>query len=362
MKILLFLLGPLGWLAAFAASARPEWVEKYYSEGLYKLMMSPVSRISAGVPFSLGELIVVLAGLIFIYALAEILIDAVRFCLRRPKSGFWIRRNGQCLLMVISLGYFFFIMMWGLNYYREPWDRLADLEIKQADSSEIAGLCTELIKKANDYRKEIPEDGKGVMTLGEDKVKIFLKASEGFRTAAEEYSQLGGNYGRAKPVFFSRALSFMGITGIYFPFTGEANVNIDIPDMMIPSTICHEMAHQRGFAREEEANYIAYLTCQDQQDQKFKYSGVLLALIYSMNALDEQNPEAASQLRETYSPGLNRDLTEITAYWQLHRGKIENWSTQFNDQYLKSNRQTQGVKSYNGMVDLLLAERRKAMR
>lgn len=355
MKFILFILGPLGWLAACLVSSRPEWVERYYSEEFYRFIISPLSMTTAWASFSVGEIIVVLTVIFMIGMLIWIPLNIFRGKMKRA-----VLREGKFLALFLSVGYFLFVLCWGLNYYREPFDKIAGLEIKQGSEKELFELSTELIQEANYLRRDLPEDGQGVMSLGEERQAILESASEGFSKTAEQYKQLNGEYGPVKPVYFSKALSYMGITGIYFPFTGEANINTDIPDLMIPSTACHEMAHQRGFAKEDEANYISYLVCRANHDQRYKYSGIILALTYSMNALNEQNPDMAFQLRKLYSPGLYRDLTDITAYWQQYEGLIERWSTKLNDRYLKSNRQQQGVISYGKVVDLLLADRRMA--
>ena len=154
-------------------------------------------------------------------------------------------------------------------------------------------------------------------------------------------------------------MSYEGISGFYFPFTGEPNVNIDIPASIIPCTVCHEMAHQRGFAREDEANFISYLVCSINPDVTFQYSGTLLALINSMNSLYKYAPQKYKTLIATYSKGLNRDLLELDQYWNYYEGPLEKLSTKINNTYLKANLQKNGVFSYGRMVDLLLAENRR---
>ena len=161
-------------------------------------------------------------------------------------------------------------------------------------------------------------------------------------------------------MLLSKLMSYTGITGVYFPYTGEANVNIGPPDSMILSTACHEMAHQRGFAREDEANYISYFVCMQNPDADFQYSGVLLALINSMNALYTHDKKAYLELTKKYSPGLIRDLKQNNLYWEKHEGSLQKISDRINDAYLKSNMQNDGVYSYGRMVDLIIAEYRKS--
>ena len=157
---------------------------------------------------------------------------------------------------------------------------------------------------------------------------------------------------------FSRAEAMLicFILVIYCPYTGEANVNMTVPDAMLPCTVSHEMAHQRGFAREDEANYIAYFTCNLNPNIDFQYSGNLLAVINSMNMLKKHDLPRYSELQKTYNNGVQKDLEDYSIYIREHESLAGAISNDVNDLYLKSNRQSDGVYSYNRMVDLLIAE------
>ena len=133
------------------------------------------------------------------------------------------------------------------------------------------------------------------------------------------------------------------------PFTMEANVNVDIADYSIPVTMLHELAHQRGFMREDEANFIAYLAGMNSDNLEIMYSSTMLALIISGNVLYGQD-------------GIKKDIRANTEYWSKYEDTvISTVSTKINDTYLKANAQADGVKSYGRMVDLLLAKYRADM-
>jgi hypothetical protein len=118
------------------------------------------------------------------------------------------------------------------------------------------------------------------------------------------------------------------------------------------------MAHQRGFAREDEANFIGYLVCKAHKDVDFQYSGYLLATIYSMNALYKYDIDSYNELTAKYNEGVRRDLQNNSEFWKQFEGPIEEMQEKINDSYLKSNKQADGIYSYGRMVDLLLAEYR----
>jgi hypothetical protein len=153
-------------------------------------------------------------------------------------------------------------------------------------------------------------------------------------------------------------MSRLGITGIFFPFTGEAHVNREVPAPDVPFTASHELAHFRGFAREDEASYVGYLACRSHPDQDFRYSGSLVASAYLMGALAEVDPAAARRLQARRSPGVRRDLEALRAWSERYRGRVEAASQRVNDAYLRSQGQKDGIRSYGRMVDLLVADHR----
>jgi hypothetical protein len=196
------------------------------------------------------------------------------------------------------------------------------------------------------------------MRISGGKAHILDGGNAGYEQAGAIYPELGGRYGKPKGLLLSAPMSYLGLAGVYFPFTGEANVNMAVPDAMLPSTMSHEMAHQRGFAREDEANYIAYLTCSLNPDPDFQYSGNLLAVVISMNMLNRYDTERYTQLQEKYSKGVREDLKYYSVFLKKHESVVGQISNDVNDLYLKSNQQVDGVYSYNRMVDLLIAESR----
>ena len=145
---------------------------------------------------------------------------------------------------------------------------------------------------------------------------------------------------------------------MFFPFTMESNINVDNPFSTVPWTMAHELAHQCGFMREDEANFIAYLACKESDDALMRYSGLLLAYDNATAALRKADPEAATQISAGLAPSVQRDLAERAEHWAQYEGPVQEASNAANDAYLKANNQSDGMRSYGRMVDLLLAEQR----
>lgn len=355
-KLWFILLIPAGVLLNYLSTLSEKTVEKIYSSGIYKVLVFPLNLISALFPFSLAEALLV--GLIVLIIIG--LIRLITSLIRTPaKSKEFLLGSLINIAVFISVVYFSFIVIWGLNYQRLPFSRIANLDVQKTSVEELAALCENLVIKANVLRKYVKEDENGVMILSAGKQDALKRAYKGYENASEIYPEFKGFYARPKGVFLSEVMSYLGIEGIYSPFTGEANVNASITDAPFPFTTCHEMAHQRGFAREDEANFIAYITCKYHPDKDFQYSGMLYALIYASNALYQNSPDLYSQIRQNYSTAIVRDLNAISQYWKKYETPVQEFSSSVNDTYLKANRQEDGVKSYGRMVDLLIAEYKK---
>jgi len=352
-KFLFLLLIPLAILIKWLMSLSPQFTERYYTQGLYKYIMQPVSLFTGLFPFSVAEIALILLVIIVPIRLIYRIIQSVRH-----QKWTYLFRFLANLVMIGSLWFFIQVLVWNINYERLSFAENAQIEIQDSSVDELYALCQQLIDDTNALRLKVREDENGVMMLEGDFASMSRRSLLAYEALEKQYPFLSGKYGRPKPVLLSRLMSHTNIIGIYACLTGEANIDIDIPPMAIPSTALHEMAHQRGFAREDEANYIAYLACMAHPDPDFKYSGSVMALQYSMNALYSVAPDRYFELAKTYGEGYLRDLKHEQEYWKQFQGLTRQVANKVNDTYLKMNGETDGVRSYGRMVDLLLAEAR----
>jgi len=353
--------GPLALLPAaaalqLAAAAAPSLVERLYSEGLYRVVAAAWTASLGHVPFSVAEPLLWLTA-------AGAAAWAWRV-LRRIARG----RGRRRVVLVSALAdawtalgalYLAFVLLWGLNYRRPPYSVLAGLDARPAAVAELAALCETLVAAANRARDGLPEDEAGVLRLGDGRSGALRRAAAGYEAAARVEPVLEGPSARVKPVLASTGLSYLGITGIFSPFTGEANVNMTLPEPDVPFAACHELAHAHGFAREDEANYLGYLACTRHPDADFRYSGLLAASVYAMNALARVDRDAHARLDAGRAAGVRRDLAALRAWAARYRGPAERVSRVVNNAYLKSQGEKEGVRSYGRMVDLLIAEQRQ---
>lgn len=352
-KIVMILLVPFIMILNIVLKKNPQIVEKYYSNSINKLIIQGLSFVTGIFPFSIGEFLVLLL-------LAVLCILFIRFFILIRKHK-WLTGLVE-IISYLALLYILFMILWGFNYQRLTFDKIANLKIEQYSKSELYGLCEELIEKANVLRSKVEENSSNIMYIPGGYKDVFDRVDDGYIKIQEKYPELRGSYGRPKAILLSQYMSYTGITGIYIPYTGEANININTTDLMLPCTVAHEIAHQRGFAREEEANYIAYLVCINNKDLDFQYSGIMLALINSMNKLSQYDLEGYRELSAKYSKEVKDDLIYQNKFWSRYQGSVEELTTKVNDNYLKYNGEESGVESYGEMVNLLLAEYKEKLK
>ena len=324
----------------------PDFLEKFYSLSINKLTIQGLSRLTGVFPFSLGEIIYV-SHWIFLPLIIMILIWKI-------FRGGVFKFLGKILIYICTV-YILFMFLWGFNYSRISVSEMIGFDVSMYSKTELYNLNIDLVEKANHLRTFIEEDQDNVMTISGGYKDVFARANKGYDVVGKDIKALSGKYGRPKSIALSKPMLYTMITGMYFPFTGEANVNTDTTKLLLPATTLHEMAHQRGIAPEDEANFVAYLISINHPDYDFQYSATVLALIHSMNALTKEDNALAQQAKKLYSEGLRRDLRNDSEFWKQYEGKTSEIAEKVNDTYLKSNRQEDGVKSYGKMVDLLLA-------
>ena len=325
-----------------------------YAKTVYPVLVRLVGGFWGLFPFSVGEIIIYAIILsVFIF-----LIRLVWLWSRRRKVLPFARKGGKLSLWGVAVILTLYTFHCGINYYRLPFSAFLDLELSPSSVEELSALCEELAIQTGEASKEVEEALEALSHI-EGQLDLSHRAAEWMTEMGRRFPALDGYYPDAKRVLFSRGMSYLEILGVYFPPTIEANFNGDVPAYTLPATICHELSHLRGFMREDEANFIAYLACRESGEAVFGYSGGMLALDYAMDALYSADADAYRQIIETrYTERMLRDVQAYNDYWRQFEGPVGDISNMANDIYLKANAQADGVRSYGRMVDLLLADYR----
>ena len=324
----------------FAARRFPGFAQ-WYSVTIYPALVGSIGRLSGVISWSVAELLCFLLP-------ALIIIDLVLSGIRKHLGGALIR-----FLLLASILFFLYAACCGVNYYREPFvsqEMIESAEISQVDLVEFceytASELNECYKNPeSDNEFSVPEYPEGDL-LRDEAVTAILSIGD---------TRLIGYYPSPKILrFLSGFFSSMGVSGIYSPFTIEANINGDMPGMEMPFTACHELSHLRGFMNEGEANYIGWLACINSDNKSFNRSGWLIAWSYAGAALRRTDPGKFAEIYEKLPSEAIRELTENNEFWRSHKTKASDVQDKVNDAYLKSNGQDQGIESYGQLTTLML--------
>lgn len=337
-----------GFLMIFIANKIPAFAE-WYAISIYPMVAGSISRFSGMFPWSLVEIVLYL-GVI------TLLVTVVRFITKLLQKREWRSFGKKAMSNIVLTGgvlFFLFVINCGINYQRESFSESEDMKTRTYTAKELAEVSIYLAEQVNKESELVKRREDGTMILPDEAEYI---ATEAMKQASESFLSLEGYYPRPKGLLLPEILSYQNITGIYAPFTVEANYNSDITDYNVPFTMCHELSHLRGFMQEQEANFIAYLACAQSEEETFRYSGNLLAFIYCTNVLREENYELYEEVRAALSESVEADLKSNREFWVKYDGRIAEVSTQINDTYLKANGQSDGVESYDRMVDLLVSQ------
>lgn len=322
---------------------------EWYSTNIYPFFVGTVGRITSLLPFSLCE---ILLYTVIILAVVGAVLSVIRFIRGKGKrKQIFMRALAVVLNFAVSV-FFVFTLFCGINYNRTPFSAVSGFTVETYTAQELADLCVYILKNANDAAQKIETNETLTVNLDEECKKAM-------NLLGERYDSLSGFYPNAKAVIASEGMSYMRILGMYTPFTIEANYNVNAPDFAKPFTVCHELSHLKGFMREDEANFIAYLACTGSDNIYLQYAGYVYALIYAANALySAAGADIYNELMSYADEKIIAELRANSAYWKQYETPVATVATSVNDTYLKSQGQSDGKKSYGRFVDLMISYRK----
>ncbi len=344
-----FLFG--GTVALQVAARTNQKFADWYVEQIYPALVETIGRFFGWFPFSVGEVLLYVGVIVLIVVTVESIGKALIKKEKRKRSLFFCI---QVWLMTAVVLFLMYTLQCGINYFHTPFSAIAGYDVRPSEYSELEELCIYLTEEINEAAEQICWQEDGYYQMPENVHELVREAMTGL---GREYECLGGFYPSPKPIAISEVFSYQYITGIYCPFTIEANYNQDMPQLEQPAVMCHELSHLKGFMREDEANFIAYLACHRSGVPKLQYSGAMFAYTYCMNALyKDAGGEVYTEIYNQLCERAIEDRQYMNQWWKQYDTPMREVSGQVNHTYLQANAQVDGTKSYGRMVDLMLAE------
>ena len=329
----------------------PEAVEKSYSRGLYPVIARSLRFLFGWVPFSVGDLLYGAVGIIVLLRVVR----GIKRLVRHQAARGWLWRLCGRTLFVLLWVYVVFNVLWGLNYDREGIAEQMGLQVRPYSNADLFGLTSTVVEELNSLR-----DTAAARRVDMAKFALLrARAVEAYDSDARFDPALTYKSRSVKASLYSYPGLYIGFAGYYNPFSGEAQVNVGDPVFSLPYTTCHEMGHQLGYAKEDEANFVGFLAARSSMDPAFQYSVYLELYRYAFRELYFRDSSLAKMLRSKIAPGVREDLRELQRFNQKYENPIEPWIWKVYGRYLKANRQPRGIVTYTDLTAWLVAYGRK---
>ncbi len=338
-------------LGIFVVSGWHDRIEMYYSNGLYPPLARTLRFLLGGIPFSLGD---VLYAFVLLYILWELAL----WVRRLVTPGFSRAQKLRPLLLAsiaVLVLYVYFYLFWGLNYYRLGIEHQLGLKNQRPPAAALTSLTAEMLENVN--RTKAVCLGRQDTVMSQE--RLLESSHAAYRKLERRFPFLRHRQFSVKPSLFGKMGNYVGFQGYYNPFTGEAQINMRVPNFVLPFVTCHEMAHQLGYASESEANFVGFLAASHSTDTLMQYSAYFDMFLYAWNKLRQVDSAAAAALSQQLHPGAKRDLAYLHAFNRKYRSVLQDLTTTFYDYYLRQNRQRKGIDSYGEVTGWLIAFREK---
>jgi hypothetical protein len=326
-------------------------VLKYYSNGLYPIIAICLRWISSLFPFALGDILYTALGLYILFRLI--------FFLKRIKQKKLVKadriRIPLQMLHVIMVLYILFKILWGLNYSRPSISRQLNIENQKYTVKQLVTLGNFFIGRLNELQLKV--NNKQTYTLS----TLTAQAKTSYHMMEQINPFFRYQVTSVKPVLNDWIVSKIGIEGYYNPLSGEANVNGKLLPWVLPFVTCHEIAHQIGVAREDEANLVAYLVGINSKDINFQYSVNYTMLRYILFEIRFKSPDDYLAMRDRLDPAIIANFKAENLFWRKYNGQMSNYMGMAFDKFLKLNNQKRGLKSYQNIVIWLFNYHRKEL-
>lgn len=331
----------LFWAARGHAGAMAWWVER---------VSMPAKRVLSALvdplPFSACEAGATVLILLAAAGLGRCVWRAFR---RQPAGlGAWVLHLAVQVVWIYAL----VCALWGTQYYAPGFAARAGMTAPAVRVDQLATVTQYFAAQVNRTAADVPRGADGTFAVP---VADLLRDTAGlYDTLLGEYPFLAGPERRAKPAFYSKLMSAWGFTGYLCPLFGESTLNVDCPAVFLPATVAHELAHQRGVAAEQEANFVGVRAAVISGRAVYEYSGWLFGYLHLSNALYGADAALANEIYAGLCEGAQRDLTANNAYWARWQGPVREVGEQVYETFLQAYDQPLGMRSYGACVDLLV--------
>ncbi len=321
----------------------------FFNYNVASVVRQIMATATSFIPISTAELFIILSPILL--TLLIILIA------KQAKKG--KKASIRLLLIIISIFLYIFItFVWTYSsgFHTTALDKQLELDKRAPTNNELAQATAFVVTNLNELSENIEYDEQGSSVSPYNYRELSKKICDAYEKYENDHEVIRTFDSSIKPIMLSEPLTYTHISGIYTFMTGEGNVNVNYPDFIIATSSAHEMSHQRGVAREDEANITSFIVLMNSEDEFLRYSAYLDMYRYLANALYSADKELYQSVYATLSPKVKADLVNYSNFFKKYaNSKVAEVTDKVNDSYLQANGQEQGIKSYGMVVETTCA-------
>jgi hypothetical protein len=349
--LLLVMAISIKWYASSAAR-----VETGYATGFYSWFANLLRLLFGWLPFSVGD---VLYGLFIVWIIVK-LVKGIKLLLK--KRATWKGVGKRCFKAAVLalLLYVVFNAFWGINYNRQGIAHQLDLKVDSVSYEDLKQINAVLIERLNSTKRYLVKNNVPYPSSRE----LFKKVAAAYGNAQQRFPFLEYKTASLKSSLWGWLGNYTGFTGYYNPFTGEAQVNTTVPEFLQPFVACHEVGHQLGYAKENEANSVGFMAALQSRDSLLLYSTYFDMYNYAkgemfIQAFIHKDTMVIHDFRQRLLPEVKADFKEMNEFNRRHSSALEPVIRSGYSLYLKNNNQPLGIRSYDAVTAFVVAYYKK---
>ena len=328
------------------------WVENYYTYRIYPFISSLLRILLGWIPFSVGDILYTVAAIYLIVKVWKLLRLLVK---RRTPASFSRILFRKYIKLILSI-YIVFNIVWGLNYNRQGIAKQMALNVQPYSEDDLYRLTALLQQRLCFYGDEV--DSIKRLSMNKNK-NLFNEGLAAYQNAEKQFGFLSYKHPSIKASLYTPLGHLFGFTGYYNPFSAEAQIKTTIPVFLKPFVLCHEIGHQLGYAKENEANFVGFIASKNSDNPEFRYSAYFDMWLYANRELSRFDFAQAKLFQLTAHDQVKKDYRSYLQYIYDTKNVVEPFVSIFYDNYLKANNQPKGARTYNEVTAWLIAYLKK---
>lgn len=326
-------------------------IEHFYTKDFYYFISITLRILFGWIPFSLGDILYFLAGCWIFWKL----IKNVALVFNKKFSKELFLKKLWKLILIFAGIYIVFNIFWGMNYNRKGIAWQLNLPKIDYDTVNLKLMQELLLQKVNETKRTMIHENNSYPA----KKELFERAKACYNDAAVVYPFMRYSSPSIKSSLYGYMGDYLGFTGYYNPFTGEAQVNTTVPKFLLPYITLHEMGHQLGYAKEDEANFSGYIAAVSSHDALFQYSAYLDLFVYANREVYYFDSTASKLAAAQLIPEVKADLLEWRLFNKKYVNAFEPAISWLYGKFLQVNQQPKGLHTYNEVIATLMAYYKK---